>query len=156
MVLPNSINKSIQLSAALNLQVLCMPSEVRKNIHLLHRRPRLLIKSHEEQPCNTVHLSGACASFFFFQNYPGQNQSKARSLLKTHTWFTGDELRVIPFTRFGSYYRPARVSVGKCHNLHIRNRFIFILKWVHGIILLTYTLYFPIMTSGSLYLTVSM
>lgn len=78
MVLPNSINKSIQLTAALNLQVLYMPSEVRKNIHLLHCRPRLLIKSHEEQPCNTVHLSCACAFLSFpFYNYPGQNRTKA-------------------------------------------------------------------------------
>lgn len=66
MVLPNSINKRIQLTAALNLQVLCMPSEVRKNIHLLHRHPRLLIKSHEEQQCNSVHPSSACAFFFVF------------------------------------------------------------------------------------------
>lgn len=64
------MNKSIQLTAALNLQglglgVLCMPSEVRKNMHLLHHHLRLLIKSYEEQQRNTVHTLVSVLSFPF-------------------------------------------------------------------------------------------
>lgn len=39
------------------------PPKVRKNIHLLHRHPRLLIRSYEEQQCNTVHPPIECAFF---------------------------------------------------------------------------------------------
>ncbi|KAI9529799.1 hypothetical protein NQZ68_008038 [Dissostichus eleginoides] len=53
MVLPKSINISIQLTTAQNLQGLHVPLVVRKNIHLLHNRPRFPIKSHEELPCIT-------------------------------------------------------------------------------------------------------
>lgn len=66
MALPKSINISNQLTTAQNLQVLRAYLVVRKNIHLLRDRPRLLLKSHEMLPCKTKCASLVCILLLVF------------------------------------------------------------------------------------------
>lgn len=77
--LPKSNNISIQLTTAQNLQVLRVPLVVRKNIHLLHNRPRLLIKKHEKLPCKAKCASLVCILLLFFHSHVEHNKTKASS-----------------------------------------------------------------------------
>lgn len=120
MILPKSINISIQLTTAQNLEGLRVPLVVRKNIHLLHNRPRLLIKSHEELQCKTkctslVCILLLCFSFTFFTTICNKTKPRLH-----HERFSNDPFLFTSLTiGIKLFLWPSRFSL---HHVQIRNQ----------------------------------